>query len=70
MCMCVQHLICSIYIYLLYPNTGISNHSGSTEGGHYLAHCKNYDDGAWYCYNDQRVSLVGSVSSRPHTLDA
>mmetsp|Transcript_75651 Transcript_75651/g.122838 ORF Transcript_75651/g.122838 Transcript_75651/m.122838 type:complete len:244 (-) Transcript_75651:412-1143(-) len=43
--------------YMLY---GISNHSGSTEGGHYIAHCKNYDDSSWYCFNDQRVTLVGS----------
>jgi hypothetical protein len=26
---------------------GMSNHSGSTEGGHYIAHCRNYDDGGW-----------------------
>lgn len=37
---------------------GITNHSGGTEGGHYIAHCRNYDDGVWYCFNDGRVSQV------------
>jgi hypothetical protein len=41
-----------------YQLCGITHHSGSTEGGHYIAHCRNYDDGAWYCFNDGRVSPV------------
>ena len=50
---------------------GISNHSGSTEGGHYIAHCKNYDDGSWYCFNDQarwwlrRVLVPGGLQLLP-----
>mmetsp|Transcript_25921 Transcript_25921/g.40576 ORF Transcript_25921/g.40576 Transcript_25921/m.40576 type:complete len:175 (+) Transcript_25921:89-613(+) len=44
----------------VYDLYGITNHSGSLEGGHYIAHCKNFDDNKWYCYNDSRVSTVGS----------
>ena len=43
-----------------YQLYGISNHSGSTDGGHYIAHCKNFDDGYWYC-------LLCALCARPHT---
>jgi len=43
------------YIYNLYA---ISNHSGSTSGGHYTAFVKNDKDGKWYDCNDSFVSEV------------
>lgn len=39
----------------------MTNHSGSLNGGHYIAHCLNYDNGQWYCYNDSHVSSVGAA---------
>ncbi|KAJ1567609.1 hypothetical protein HK405_005394, partial [Cladochytrium tenue] len=38
---------------------GVSCHSGGLRGGHYVAHCKNPDDGRWYLRNDARVSPSG-----------
>lgn len=40
-------------IYSLY---GISNHMGSTHGGHYVAFCKHPVTKKWYEYNDNFVS--------------
>ncbi|ORX71732.1 cysteine proteinase [Anaeromyces robustus] len=47
------------YIYNLYA---ISNHSGSTGGGHYTAYVKNDKDGKWYDCNDSFVSEVSESS--------
>jgi ubiquitin C-terminal hydrolase len=36
---------------------GICNHSGSLNGGHYFAYCKN-PNGKWYNYNDSSVREI------------
>jgi ubiquitin C-terminal hydrolase len=36
-------------------------HVGGTGGGHYYAYCKNIIDKKWYCYNDDRVELIGDT---------
>ena len=38
-----------------YDLFAVSQHFGSTGGGHYTAVCKNYD-GNWYSYDDSKVS--------------
>ena len=43
------------YIYDLF---GVSNHTGSLNGGHYYAYCKNWKDGEWYEFNDSHVSKI------------
>ncbi|KAK2167379.1 hypothetical protein NP493_1276g00028 [Ridgeia piscesae] len=46
-------------IYNLYA---VSNHSGSTYGGHYTAYAKHPETGKWNYFNDQRVSPVSESS--------
>lgn len=46
-------------IYNLYA---VSNHSGSTYGGHYTAYTKHPESGEWNYFNDQRVSAVSERS--------
>jgi ubiquitin carboxyl-terminal hydrolase 2/21 len=41
---------------------GISNHSGSTYSGHYIAYCKHPKTGEWHTYNDSRVTSISSQS--------
>ncbi|CAG06465.1 unnamed protein product, partial [Tetraodon nigroviridis] len=36
-------------VYSLYA---VSNHSGTTMGGHYTAYCRNPSSGEWYTFND------------------
>lgn len=43
------------YVYDLY---GVSNHYGSTGGGHYTAFAKLPSSGQWYHFDDSRVSPV------------
>ena len=38
-------------VYSLYA---VSNHSGSTYGGHYTAYCKHPVSNDWHCFNDSR----------------
>uniref|UniRef100_A0A3B4WZR2 Ubiquitin carboxyl-terminal hydrolase n=1 Tax=Seriola lalandi dorsalis TaxID=1841481 RepID=A0A3B4WZR2_SERLL len=38
-------------VYNLYA---VSNHSGTTMGGHYTAYCRNPNSGEWYTFNDSR----------------
>lgn len=38
-------------VYNLYA---VSNHSGTTMGGHYTAYCRNPTSGEWYTFNDSR----------------
>lgn len=45
-----------------YDLIGVSNHMGGMGGGHYTAHCLNADAGAWYNYNDSRVSPTSEDS--------
>ena len=37
-----------------YKLYGISHHSGSLHGGHYIGDVMNLDDGTWYNCNDSR----------------
>lgn len=39
-----------------YKLYGISHHSGTLHGGHYIGEVMNMDDGAWYLCNDSRCS--------------
>ncbi|KAM4650999.1 ubiquitin carboxyl-terminal hydrolase 2 isoform 2-T2 [Discoglossus pictus] len=42
----------------------VSNHSGTTMGGHYTAYCKNPNNGEWYTFNDSRVTAMSSSQVR------
>ncbi|XP_041947751.1 ubiquitin carboxyl-terminal hydrolase 2 isoform X2 [Alosa alosa] len=48
-------------IYNLYA---VSNHIGTTLGGHYTAYCRNPALGEWYSYNDSRVNPMSSSQVR------
>ncbi|KAI1890188.1 hypothetical protein AGOR_G00171110 [Albula goreensis] len=48
-------------VYNLYA---VSNHSGTTMGGHYTAYCRNPTTGEWYTFNDSRVSPMSSSQVR------
>lgn len=37
-----------------YKLYGISHHSGTLHGGHYIGDVMNIDDGSWYNCNDSR----------------
>ena len=53
-----------------YDLFAVSQHFGSTGGGHYTAVCKNYD-GNWYSYNDSscsRTSASNVASSSAYVL--
>ena len=39
---------------VLYSLYAVSNHSGSTYGGHYTAYCKHPISKEWHCFNDSR----------------
>ncbi|XP_018424613.1 PREDICTED: ubiquitin carboxyl-terminal hydrolase 2 isoform X2 [Nanorana parkeri] len=42
----------------------VSNHSGTTMGGHYTAYCKNTNNGEWHTFNDSRVTAMSSSQVR------
>ncbi|XP_017550266.1 ubiquitin carboxyl-terminal hydrolase 2a isoform X2 [Pygocentrus nattereri] len=48
-------------VYNLYA---VSNHSGTTMGGHYTAYCCSPATGEWYTYNDSRVTPMSSSQVR------
>lgn len=48
-------------VYNLYA---VSNHSGTTMGGHYTAYCCNPENGEWYTYNDSRVTPMSASQVR------
>ncbi|XP_026082070.1 ubiquitin carboxyl-terminal hydrolase 2-like isoform X1 [Carassius auratus] len=48
-------------VYNLYA---VSNHSGTTMGGHYTAYCCNPKNGEWYTYNDSRVTPMSTSQVR------
>uniref|UniRef100_A0ABM5EQD3 Ubiquitin carboxyl-terminal hydrolase n=1 Tax=Pogona vitticeps TaxID=103695 RepID=A0ABM5EQD3_9SAUR len=52
---------CNHAIYNLYA---VSNHSGTTMGGHYTAYCKNPISGEWHAFNDSRVTPLSSSHVR------
>ena len=33
-------------------------HSGSAGHGHYYSYNKSFEDGNWYCFNDERVTEI------------
>ncbi|KAI8838388.1 hypothetical protein BC829DRAFT_364889 [Chytridium lagenaria] len=58
---------------VIYDLFGVSNHMGGLGGGHYIAHCKNADDGHWYQRNDSKVSrcsenTMSSMGSTAYVL--
>ncbi|XP_076023983.1 ubiquitin carboxyl-terminal hydrolase 2a isoform X2 [Genypterus blacodes] len=48
-------------VYNLYA---VSNHSGTTMGGHYTAYCCNPSSGEWFTFNDSRVMPMSSSQVR------
>ncbi|XP_069732387.1 ubiquitin carboxyl-terminal hydrolase 2 isoform X1 [Phaenicophaeus curvirostris] len=52
---------CNHAIYNLYA---VSNHSGTTMGGHYTAYCKNPVSSEWHSFNDSRVTPMSSSHIR------
>lgn len=42
----------------LYELFSIMIHSGSASGGHYYAYIKEFENGEWFCFNDQSVSPI------------
>ncbi|XP_078389615.1 ubiquitin carboxyl-terminal hydrolase 2a isoform X1 [Cetorhinus maximus] len=55
-------------VHAVYNLYAVSNHSGTTMGGHYTAYCKNPQSAEWYNYNDSRVTPMSSSQIR--TSDA
>lgn len=63
-----------------YELFSIMIHSGSASGGHYYAYIKEFENGEWFCFNDQSVSPInqeaieksygGSASSRSYYSSA
>ena len=53
-----------------YELWGVVNHSGSLNGGHYTADCRNLDTGRWYTFNDSRVTPTSEPrgGSAPYVL--
>ncbi|NXW45049.1 UBP2 hydrolase, partial [Nyctiprogne leucopyga] len=52
---------CNHAIYNLYA---VSNHSGTTMGGHYTAYCKSPISSEWHSFNDSRVTPMSSSHVR------
>lgn len=42
---------------------GISHHSGSLDGGHYIAETKDAKSSKWYEWNDSEVNMIKEISS-------
>lgn len=54
-----------------YSLSGICIHSGSLNGGHYYAMCKNYKDGLWNIHNDssvQSTTIENVLKENPYCL--
>ncbi|XP_031989595.1 ubiquitin carboxyl-terminal hydrolase 2 isoform X1 [Corvus moneduloides] len=52
---------CNHAVYNLYA---VSNHSGTTMGGHYTAYCKSPLSSEWHSFNDSRVTPMSSSHVR------
>eukprot|EP00076_Gallus_gallus_P029553 XP_015153680.1 ubiquitin carboxyl-terminal hydrolase 2 isoform X1 [Gallus gallus] len=52
---------CNHAVYNLYA---VSNHSGTTMGGHYTAYCKSPISSEWHSFNDSRVTPMSSSHVR------
>ncbi|KAJ7990285.1 hypothetical protein DPEC_G00298730 [Dallia pectoralis] len=48
----------------VYDLYAVSNHSGTTMGGHYTAYCRSPASGEWYTFNDSRVTPMSSSQVR------
>jgi len=46
-----------------YKLYGISHHSGTLYGGHYIGDVMNIDDGSWYNCNDSRCQKTVSADT-------
>ena len=46
---------------LLYDLYAVLLHTGSLEKGHYFALIKDVEDGAWYRFDDERVTLLSEA---------
>uniref|UniRef100_UPI00398E4011 ubiquitin carboxyl-terminal hydrolase 2-like isoform X1 n=2 Tax=Pristiophorus japonicus TaxID=55135 RepID=UPI00398E4011 len=55
-------------VHAVYNLYAVSNHSGTTMGGHYTAYCKNPQTAEWNNFNDSRVTPISSSQIR--TSDA
>lgn len=49
-----KHVFCRLAVNAVYNLYAVSNHSGTTMGGHYTAYCRNPSSGEWYTFNDSR----------------
>ena len=47
---------------MIYDLYGVACHIGGTQGGHYFALVCNAQTGKWYCYNDDRITLISNES--------
>lgn len=46
-----------------YKLYAISNHSGTLDGGHYTAMCRNYDFDRWFRFDDSDVKEVTNAAA-------
>ncbi|XP_023661095.1 ubiquitin carboxyl-terminal hydrolase 2 isoform X1 [Paramormyrops kingsleyae] len=51
-------------VHAVYNLYAVSNHSGTTMGGHYTSYCRNPTLGDWYSFNDSRVTPMSSSHVR------
>ncbi|KAI1280739.1 Ubiquitin carboxyl-terminal hydrolase 8 [Halotydeus destructor] len=49
-----------------YDLYGIINHSGTMDGGHYIAHGKHIHRGKWYKFDDHEVSEISKADVKTH----
>jgi len=45
---------------MIYDLYGVACHLGGTQGGHYFALVQNAKTGKWFCYNDERITEIGT----------
>ncbi|XP_061923878.1 ubiquitin carboxyl-terminal hydrolase 2a isoform X1 [Entelurus aequoreus] len=60
----LQEFASETSIHAVYNLYAVSNHSGTTMGGHYTAYCRNPTSGEWYTFNDSRVTPMSSSQVR------
>ena len=42
----------------MYELYAVLVHSGTANAGHYYSYIKSFEDGRWYCFNDERVTEI------------
>lgn len=57
--------LCLLLANAMYNLYAVSNHSGTTMGGHYTAYCRNPNSGEWYTFNDSRWAWNRSQEEAP-----